>query len=575
MDPRDAAYPTFTRLFNIIQANCITGPCSDFLDNFFPRWEFTFNGQVLRYLEENDSLGRYDILREPPQQQDLPRWLAEFADVKIHDQPSVWRHAPGTGQNDDWMTGTRLVMLGRREPLCWEEVDAVGYASDGNVSYQVALTHLYSLAATAMAAQPLRHFIHGFFIHNSVVEFWHFDHSGMSASTPLHLGEEYADVLTILFCYGYKTHEDLGRQDIVDIDNSNNMLYLYTKNGNYELDRNPFVRRHRIFGAALACYRARREQSGRQWTHVVKFKWRESWVPPEEAVLKTIREKKIPGMVSLVHDEQITTIADLRREPCARLLRRLDRGDGEDPPHPGQYGIDKHSTATKKPFINRVFTCLVFTPIGTPLDTFTDNLELLHILRDAIHAHRALLQDANILHRDISQGNIVICRAAERRRGVLIDLDNAIDLAAEQPRRGSMIGTTRFMAIGVQRRSRHTYRHDLESFLYLLLQVVGSNRSRSQLSAASRLAKWDADDFQASADAKEEDMRDDGFRRLLDEWMPEYAELKPVAWRLRDLIFGEEPELWLGTDVSTDGTNRLYNDVLAVFDEAIFRLAQG
>jgi hypothetical protein len=38
--------------------------------------------------------------------------------------------------------------------------------------------------------------------------------------------------------------------------------------------------------------------------------------------------------------------------------------------------------------------------------------ELLEALRDAIQGHKSLLEDRNILHRNISENNIIITKAA-------------------------------------------------------------------------------------------------------------------------------------------------------------------
>ena len=56
--------------------------------------------------------------------------------------------------------------------------------------------------------------------------------------------------------------------------------------------------------------------------------------------------------------------------------------------------------------------------------------ELLEALRDAIRGHKSLLEDGRILHRDISENNIIITQAATEGdpKGMLIDLDLAKEL---------------------------------------------------------------------------------------------------------------------------------------------------
>jgi serine/threonine protein kinase len=74
---------------------------------------------------------------------------------------------------------------------------------------------------------------------------------------------------------------------------------------------------------------------------------------------------------------------------------------------------------------------------------------------------------AKILHRDISENNIIITNpeTAGGFTGMLIDLDLAI-VSSERTGGRHMTGTMEFMAIDVLRGVEHTYRHDLESFFY-------------------------------------------------------------------------------------------------------------
>jgi len=99
-----------------------------------------------------------------------------------------------------------------------------------------------------------------------------------------------------------------------------------------------------------------------------------------------------------------------------------------------------------------------------------------------LSGHESLL-DANILHRDISIGNVMLDMAEDD--GFLIDLDLAIkidrDSASGAP---SKTGTKVFMAIGALYGEEHNYMHDLESFFWVLFWVCvhwnGPGRSRSK-----------------------------------------------------------------------------------------------
>jgi serine/threonine protein kinase len=123
------------------------------------------------------------------------------------------------------------------------------------------------------------------------------------------------------------------------------------------------------------------------------------------------------------------------------------------------------------PWENRIYSCLLVLPAGRVISEFRTIKELLESLRDAIKAHQSLYIAGNILHRDISSNNIIITKpeTAEGFKGMLIDLDLAKVRDSGPSGARHQTGTMQFMAIEVLRTADHTYRHDLESFFYVLL----------------------------------------------------------------------------------------------------------
>jgi serine/threonine protein kinase len=127
-----------------------------------------------------------------------------------------------------------------------------------------------------------------------------------------------------------------------------------------------------------------------------------------------------------------------------------------------------------------------------------------HSLRDFV-GHQFLVEYLGILHRDVSETNIVLCvDRTERARGYLMDFDMATKLAPpsdppaietsqsgsttavatsvrgshsnsggsghpeDQAPKAARTGTTPYMATDVLRGHPHTPAHDLESFFYVL-----------------------------------------------------------------------------------------------------------
>ena len=151
--------------------------------------------------------------------------------------------------------------------------------------------------------------------------------------------------------------------------------------------------------------------------------------------------------------------------------------------NPGEPAVSLYESDDGK-YSNRVFGCLAIAPVGRALSEFTQRpeptksvlsaiRELLTTLRDAIKAHRSLYLKGNILHRDISENNIIITNSKETGgfAGMLIDLNLAKVLGSGRSDARHQTSTMEFMAIEVLRGVAHTYRHDLESFLYMLLWI--------------------------------------------------------------------------------------------------------
>ncbi|KAI9500109.1 hypothetical protein BX070DRAFT_230809 [Coemansia spiralis] len=110
-------------------------------------------------------------------------------------------------------------------------------------------------------------------------------------------------------------------------------------------------------------------------------------------------------------------------------------------------------------------------PIGEPLETVRSVPELIVVLKDAMECYMALYTECKILHRDISDNNILVVREGSSIRGLLIDYDCAIDL--EKPRqtmRPERTGTLPFMSVGnlEQLPIPRTPLDDWESLLYLV-----------------------------------------------------------------------------------------------------------
>lgn len=109
--------------------------------------------------------------------------------------------------------------------------------------------------------------------------------------------------------------------------------------------------------------------------------------------------------------------------------------------------------------------------VGRAIHKFDSLKELLLTLHDAIRAHCSLYIKSKILHRDISENNIIIIdsKIIDDYSEMLIDLDLAKKLGSEEIDAHHQTDTMKFMIIQVLLSKDHIYRHDLEFFLYVLI----------------------------------------------------------------------------------------------------------
>ena len=251
----------------------------------------------------------------------------------------------------------------------------------------------------------------------------------------------------------------------------------------------------------------------------------------------------------------------------------------------------------QNPFDNRILRCLVVSPAGMAIRDFwrlrKDQLgeerssrtlahKLLEALRDAIKAHRSLLIDGKILHRDISENNIIVTDSKETDGfvGLLIDLDLAKELESEPSGARYRTGTMEFMAIEVLLGYSHTYRHDLESFFYVLLWVCARHgwnftQNLNGRPKRSMFTRWYTGSYEDIANNKLGNMdkgKDKGLERMMVEFPPALDCVKPLCRVIRDVLFPYKDGLFTGTPMDPEV---LYRPIIQAFDDAIADIATG
>lgn len=491
-------------------------------------------------------------------------------------------------ESDD--DGARLLLTMPTSPASsvqtrWDHVQVIGqFYHLGCVCYKDGLLRLCRSAHQVFASQPTRLFLHGFHIRGSLIELWVFDRSGLYCSDVFDFQKDFIQFFSIILSYQRMTDQDLGKTNIIETDNGGSYIILDSvvmpSLGKLYLESQPIASRDDLVGTGTTCYRARMPDSDR-WSYVLKFKWRWARERPEDELLKLAKKQCVWGAVSLDYYEELESTANLRRglrwgthRKFARTHSRTRNGSIEEqrqevPCNAG--GLAEYTEETDNFFQNRILACIVTSPVGRPLHTFQSLLELLQVFRDAIKCHRSLCYDAKILHQDISPGNMIILDDQDegKPQGILIDPDSAIELAEGSETELDITGTRPFMAIGVLKSERHTYRHDLESFLYVFLWTIITNHTEDP-PETSKLRQWSNGDWDELAVRKSLDMEQNDFQTILEEFNPEFHSLKPLAESLRQILFPlRAGVIWTGTDSSPEAVEEPYDGMIGAFEEAI------
>ncbi|KAJ2849569.1 hypothetical protein IWW36_002544 [Coemansia brasiliensis] len=157
--------------------------------------------------------------------------------------------------------------------------------------------------------------------------------------------------------------------------------------------------------------------------------------------------------------------------------------------------------SSDKPDYDYTHVRLAMTPVGKRLREINSVAELIVVISDALQAHMAVLNHCQILHRDISENNILWWSdESEKVHGMLIDFDNAVDAnAARKSDRPICTGTLPFMSVNNLREANvpRTAVDDMESVLYLLIWLgvwgVTTEHRNQTLGEHKRVNNWNID----------------------------------------------------------------------------------
>ncbi len=524
----------------------------------------------------------------------------------------------------------------------WRDVLVVGEHKKSGGNFKNDLVQLSGFVREVFAVQPTRLFVHCFFLLGTKMELWVFDRSGPYGSGEFDIHMEPEKFVQAIAGYAMMSDDELGLDAFLQQEDGGPFVSVTEDTSGEEkrlrLEPKPFVKQRALVCRGTTCFRTYDQASvvklswtsdkrkpevehlrlarekgvkgitsllgyhritsieelrkGLTFTKPYSFRF----ASPNSSLLSSQSPSGIPQSLGAFGKFSIDEVVHGKRksdDDATAKLPKKSRSNSQRSKLSQEYEVHQEHKALQPigkeqvslyasnngSFENRLFGCLVISPAGRALEEFKSIPELLTVLRDAIKAHRSLLCDGEILHRDISENNIIITnpKQADGFVGMLIDLDLAKVLNSERSGARHQTGTMEFMAIQVLQRAAHTYRHDLESFFYVLLWIcarrsweLGYEHQFDPRPSKSVLRDWYVGSFEEIARSKRDSMHSEGFKDILREFPRAFDCVKPLCWRIRGILFLpllEDGELNIGTP--SDPPEKLYDAIIGAYDDAI------
>ncbi|RMD39557.1 hypothetical protein DV735_g5570, partial [Chaetothyriales sp. CBS 134920] len=539
-----------------------------------------------------------------PDEQSVWNWLCLLeeralagAPYKLHTTKTAYQFKEGKGQMDIFFQALSDTPEFKHVRVAGEQKKSYDKSR-----FKAVLLQLTRYVRSIFYDQPTRRFMHAFTLCASTMELWVFDRSGAYSSGPFDIHDKPDMFARALVGYATMDDESMGLDLFIErVNNAGKLERYVTLDVNSKQVRigleEAIARQNAIVCRGTACYTTKTGQ-------VVKLSWASDQRTPEEKLLKLAEKKGVKGVVRVVTHCELTMIAKLRKglefrerhkfqNDEARIedlpstvntsphKRKLLSDPMSEAPKPkrwcvkGQKQAHKQSVNKAKPdkWENRVFYCIVTSLAGRVISDFKSIKELLEAMQDAIRAHQSLHKTGNILHHDISCNNIIMTKpeTANGFKGMLIDLDLAKVRDSEASGAQHQTGTMQFMVVEVLCSADHTYRHDLESFFYVLLWMCARQSWHNGLAGEtvqqklSGLQRWEIGSFEDIAHVKIRHIMVDGLESIMGEFPLMLEVVKPLCLAIWSILFGDSAKLVLGTPAGEP--DELYRPVIEAYDD--------
>ncbi|VCU39387.1 Bgt-20073 [Blumeria graminis f. sp. tritici] len=452
----------------------------------------------------------------------------------------------------------------------WRDIRVVGEFTKSPVKKEAKYHQLTRYIREIFYAQPLRRFVHGFVVHGLHAEFWILDRSGAYSSGEISLIENEEKLVRALSSYAFMSDEELGLDTTIRCVNGKSYINIRDNKDaserEIEIDPEPISRPETIVTRANVCHRTKDEM------YMVKFSWGSGTERSELDYLELA--KPVNGVVDLKWSKAIHEVETHRAGLDFSTAHKVYFRDNE---WHLSHGLHSRTSKSEPYFRKRKLTLALLSPNGRPLKSCRTLREFLSCLLDAIIGHRDLYAKANVLHSDVSEGNIILTKpdADGKSRGILIDLDmsTSVDDKVNETEKTKITGTVKYMAIELLRNMsegnysiKKSCRYDLESFFYVFL--MGCLRYGCLSVNSEYLKSWYTNNTSLNYFKKKGDIIENFETNILKHFPSSFDSVKDLARDLRKILFGENLEQF----ASTSNSAQLYAPIISAFKNIITQI---
>ncbi|CAD6502850.1 BgTH12-05439 [Blumeria graminis f. sp. triticale] len=449
----------------------------------------------------------------------------------------------------------------------WRDIRVVGEISSSNEHLADRIHLLMRYMREIFYSQPLRRFAHGFCLHKNHMELWIVDRAGAYSSGEIDVSKSQEKLIRALSSYMLMSDEDLGLDSITSYD-SDGRCFVTVPNAKTSVERIevnplPITRPETIVSRGTTCLETKDSM------YMLKFSWSTESVESETKIFKSVKD--VTGVIKLNYSSDLYDIDDHRMEMKFTEDKKWDIYFGDRTLY--------HSVSTgsqgRKSYIQSKLIYAKFSPAGRPLQSSSTVREFVHGIRNAIIGHRNLYE-RGIIHGNISARNIILTKADVRgaSEGILTGLDKALYRQEKKGKKQheSFTGTRKYMALELleaidekEYTLKQTYRHDLESFFYVL---IAGCMSYCRKKAPKHLQYWHSDNTRFCFTSKQSDIILHFQKKILNYFTPVFECVQELALSLRQILF-DDKSVGYGTP---ENPNVLYDPIIRAFDDTIRKL---